>query len=61
MTLVKGRLIIIVIRGITGVFVVAIFILQGAAFTRWVIRFAAENKNVTLCMRAVRRCCELEP
>lgn len=53
MTFIKGRLIIIVIWGIAGVFVVVISILQGAAAP------AAENKNVTLCMRVVWQCREL--
>lgn len=49
MTLIKRRLIIIVISGTAGIFVVVIFILRGAGSTRRMIRFAGKNKNVTLC------------
>lgn len=59
MTLIKRRLIIIVISDTAGIFVVIIFILRGAGFTRRMIRFAAKNKNATLCMRGARQCREL--
>lgn len=53
MTLIKQRLIIMVIRGTAGIFVVVIFVLQGAGFTRWMVQFTAKSKTVTLCMRGV--------
>lgn len=59
MTLIKRRLVIIVISDAAGIFVVVIFILRVAAFDRRMIRFARKNKNATLCMRGARQCGEL--